>query len=443
MIVAQEVADEVHDEGVPVVGVVVEGVVSTADDVVPTAVKEPSIPSSTPPTTLPQPSQDQPLTSHVHITLPHSPQAQPQSPQHQPRPSQDAGLPMDLLQNIMDTCTTLTRRVEHLEKDKIAQALKITKLKSRGRMIADMDADVDVSLEDAKEVIVEKSDAQIDQITAASATLTAATPQLTIDAASILTAPSVARRKNGVVIRDPQEIAPISSTIIHSEAKSKDKGKGILVEEPKPLKKQAQIEQDEAYARELEDRLNKNIEWDEVIDHVQRMQKEDNVVKRYQALKRNPQIKAQARKNMMIYLRNVTKEQMDEEDSRALKRLNKSQEDKAAKNQKLDEEVKELKRHLQIVPNDVDDVYTEATPLSCKVIFVDYEIYNEHNKPYFKIERADGSHQLYLSFLKEKSEVSLELLRFIRQQHQEGEYAKCLMLLVKDLVLPSQVDVVD
>nr|GEW18410.1 hypothetical protein [Tanacetum cinerariifolium] len=159
---------------------------------------------------------------------------------------------------------------------------------------------------------------------------------------------------------------------------------------------QAQIEQDEAYARELEVELNKNIDWDEVIDHVQRKEKEDNVIKRFQALKRKPQTEAQARKNMMIYLRNVarfkmdyfkgmtyddirpifekkfnsnvaflqkTKEQMEEEDSRALKRLNESQEDKAAKKKKLDEEVEELRKHLQIMPNndDDDDVYTEAT----------------------------------------------------------------------------------
>nr|GEY39715.1 retrovirus-related Pol polyprotein from transposon TNT 1-94 [Tanacetum cinerariifolium] len=55
---------------------------------------------------------------------------------------------------------------------------------------------------------------------------------------------------------------------------------------------------------------------------------------------------------------------MDEEDSRALKRLSESREDKAAKKQKLDEEVAELKRHLQIVPNNDDDVYTEATDLA-------------------------------------------------------------------------------
>nr|GEV36407.1 hypothetical protein [Tanacetum cinerariifolium] len=94
-----------------------------------------------------------------------------------------------------------------------------------------------------------------------------------------------------------------------------------------------------------------------------------------------------------------TKEKMEEEDSRALKRLSESQEDKASKKQKLDEEVEELKKHLMIVPNEDDDVYTEATPLALKVPVVDYKIYTKNSKPYYKIKRADGSHQLYLSFL--------------------------------------------
>nr|GEW20970.1 xylulose kinase-1 [Tanacetum cinerariifolium] len=67
MIVEQQVtegdADEVHDEGVLAVGVVTEGVVSTADDVVPTADEEPSISSPTPPTPPPQPSHDIASTS--------------------------------------------------------------------------------------------------------------------------------------------------------------------------------------------------------------------------------------------------------------------------------------------------------------------------------------------------------------------------------------------
>nr|GEZ53010.1 hypothetical protein [Tanacetum cinerariifolium] len=103
-------------------------------------------------------------------------------------------------------------------------------------------------------------------ITAASTTITAAKAQ--VPAATLTAAPSrviAARRKrtNGVVIRDPEEFTTTTSTIIHTESKSKDKGKGILVEKPKPLKKQAQIKQDEKYARELEAELNRTIDWDE------------------------------------------------------------------------------------------------------------------------------------------------------------------------------------
>nr|GFC00101.1 hypothetical protein [Tanacetum cinerariifolium] len=181
-------------------------------------------------------------------------------------------------------------------------------------------------------------------VTAASAIITAAAPQLTTVAASTLTtAPSAARRRKGVVIRVPEETA-IPSTIIHSEAKSKDKGKGILTKE------QMDVEDSRALKRlskSQDDKASKKQKLDE-----ERKQKEDNDVKRYQALKGKPQTEAQARKNMIIYLRNVarfkmdyfkgmaydairpifekkfnsnvafllkTKEQMDVEDSRALK----------------------------------------------------------------------------------------------------------------------------
>nr|GEV16803.1 putative ribonuclease H-like domain-containing protein [Tanacetum cinerariifolium] len=188
MIVELQVADEgdaeVNVDDIPAIGIA-EGVVSAADDEVPAIVEEPSIPSPTPPTPSPQPLQDQPSTSQE-------------------------------------------------------------------RMIADMDANKDVILEDAKEVVVEKysdvdesadvqgrkveSQAQIYHIDLEHAnkvaTITVVAPQLTTVAAPILTtAPSAARRRKEVVIRDPQETAT-PSAIIHSKDKSKDKGK----EEPKPLK---------------------------------------------------------------------------------------------------------------------------------------------------------------------------------------------------------------
>nr|GEU40156.1 hypothetical protein [Tanacetum cinerariifolium] len=507
MIVAQQVgkgAAEVNVEDVPAAGVADKGAASVVDDAVPAAVEEPSIPSPTPPTPPPQPSQDQP---------------------------------------------SISQRVKKLEKRN--KASKLRRLKKVGTaqrvetsddtvmddvskqewIIIDMDADKDVTLKDVVVVAKDVQDAEIKEsldvqerqaesqtqiyqndlehadkvlsmqdvdiepaelqkvvevvttaklitevVTVASATITAAALQLTtIATPTLTTAPSTAKRRKGV---------------------------------------------------------------DDVTNQVQRKEKEDNAVMRYQALKRKPQTKAQARKNMMIYLRNIagfkidyfkgmkyddihlifekyfnsnvaflqkTKEQIEEEYSRALKRISESQEDKAAKKQKLDEEVTELKRHLQIVPNNKDDVYTEAIPLARKVPVVDYEIYIENKKPYYKIIRANGSPQLFLSFLsllrnfnredlevllelvkarfasskpknflddfllttltymfenpdvqaqmillvkrrypltrftldqmlknvklevEEESEVSLELLRFIRQQHQEGE--DCLVIL--------------
>nr|GFA25324.1 hypothetical protein [Tanacetum cinerariifolium] len=75
-------------------------------------VHEPSITSPTLSTPPPQQSQDLPSTSQVQHTPPQSPllQLQP-SPPAQP---QAADFPMSLLQEVLDACAALTRRVEHL-----------------------------------------------------------------------------------------------------------------------------------------------------------------------------------------------------------------------------------------------------------------------------------------------------------------------------------------
>nr|GFA07838.1 hypothetical protein [Tanacetum cinerariifolium] len=75
MIVARKVGEgaaEVNIEDVSTVGVAAKGATSAADDEVPTAVNEPSIPSPLPPTQPPPPSQDIPSTSQVQPT-PHHP----------------------------------------------------------------------------------------------------------------------------------------------------------------------------------------------------------------------------------------------------------------------------------------------------------------------------------------------------------------------------------
>nr|GEY58479.1 hypothetical protein [Tanacetum cinerariifolium] len=143
-------------------------------------------------------------------------------------------------------------------------------------------------------------------VTAASAIIPTVEPQ--VPAATITVAYS--RRRKGVVIKDPESESATSS-IISAKTKSKDKGKGIMVEESKPLKKKQQIELDEEHARKLHEELNKDIDWDETIDHVKLKAKEDPSVKRYQAMKRKPQTEVQARKNMMMYLKNVAGFRLD------------------------------------------------------------------------------------------------------------------------------------
>nr|GFA29686.1 hypothetical protein [Tanacetum cinerariifolium] len=113
-------------------------VADDVDDVVAEDAAEPTPPSPTPTTIPPPPPQELPSISQVAPTPPPSPIAQASSPppQHQPlQPSHDAAISMDLLNTLLETCTTLTRKVEALEQDKIAQALDITKLKQRVRRL--------------------------------------------------------------------------------------------------------------------------------------------------------------------------------------------------------------------------------------------------------------------------------------------------------------------
>nr|GEV78408.1 hypothetical protein [Tanacetum cinerariifolium] len=283
----------------------------------------------------------------------------------------------------MDTCTALSRRVKHLELDKINQALEITKLKRRFKKLERRNKVKMLTLRRLQKVgttqRVETSDETV-------------MDDLSHQAKEIV---DDAKVDESVDIQGRQ--AESQAKIYKIDLDHANKVLSMQEDETEP----AEVQE----ARELEAELNKNIDWDEVIDHVKKKAKEDPAMKKYQALKRKPQTEAQARKNKSKFNSNVaflmkTEEQIEEEEeSKALKRLNETPAKKAAKRQKLDEEVEELKRHLHIVPNKDDDVYTEATPLTRKVHVVNYEIIEQNNKPYYKIIRPDGTHQLYISFL--------------------------------------------
>nr|GEV29207.1 hypothetical protein [Tanacetum cinerariifolium] len=300
---------------------------SAAHGEVPTITQEPSIPSLTLPTPPQQPPQDLPSTSQVQQTPPQSPQ-----------------------------------KVGTSQKVDTSDDTMMDDESNQGRMIAEMDKDDVVVLMDEKEEDKKVEEAKVVEITAASVIIP--TTESQVPATTLTVAP-------GRVAAAPKE--------------------------PKPLKKKQQIEMDEEYARKLHAKLIKDIDWDVAIDHVKLKAKEDLAVKRYQAMKRKPQTKAQARKNMMMYLKNVagfkldyfkgmsyddicpineakfnsnvdfllkTKEKIEEEENRALQTINETPAEQAPKRRKLNEEVEDLKRHLEIVLDEDDDVYTEATPLA-------------------------------------------------------------------------------
>nr|GEY39688.1 hypothetical protein [Tanacetum cinerariifolium] len=390
------------------------------------------------------PSHDIPFPTQEPSSPPQQPHITP------PAPPQGEDFPANF-QQVLDTCSALLCRVEHLEHDNVAQKMEIVKLKARVKKLeksnkvksskfrrlrkvgASRRVESSDDMEDVvttAKLITDVVTAVASQVSAASATIPAAKPSIPAAASTVIAA--YTRRRKGVIIRDPvEELSLKTPAKTPAETpKVKDKGKGILVKTPKPMKKKDQIELDAEYATKLhkeinkdDAKINKDIDWDATIDH------------RYQGRKKRPQTESEARKNMMIYLKNTagykmdffkgmlyadifpifqarfnenmrflfkSREEMEEEDQEIIKSINETLAQKVAKRRKLNEEAQEaeeLKKLLEIVNDEDDDVFTEATPLGRKVPVVDYEIVMINNKPRYKIIKVDDTHQLYISFI--------------------------------------------
>nr|GFC40138.1 hypothetical protein [Tanacetum cinerariifolium] len=190
----------------------------------------------------------------------------------------------------------------------------------------------DTEVQEAVEVvttaklITEVVTAAATQVAAASTPIPAAKPKVLKIAA---TPAGSTRKRKGVVIRDPEEELHIDTPA--ETPTVKDKGKGILIEDPKPMNKKDQIEMDAEYTKKLQEELEKEheeaykqIDWNAAFDYVQ---------------------------------------------------------------------AKETQGRLEIVQDKDDDVFVEAIPLAKKVPVVDYQVVVIGNKPRYKIIRADDTHQ--------------------------------------------------
>nr|GFC49928.1 hypothetical protein [Tanacetum cinerariifolium] len=173
----------------------------------------------------------------------------------------------------------------------------------------------DTEVQEAVEVvttaklITEAVTAVATQVAAASTPVPAAKPKTL----KIVAAPAVStRRRIGLVIRDPEE--ELHTDTPAETPNVKDKGKGILIEDPKPMKKKDQVEMDAEYAKKLFDA------------------------------------------NMKFLFK--TREEMEKEDEEIIKSINETPTQKAAKRRKLSEEAQEvddLRRRLEIVQDEDDD----------------------------------------------------------------------------------------
>ncbi|GJU05761.1 hypothetical protein Tco_1122191 [Tanacetum coccineum] len=253
------------------------------------------------------------------------------------------------------------------------------------------------------------------QVSTAATTVTITTKEITL--AQALEALKTSKPKvKGIVFQEPSESTTTKSTPTISSQQSQDKGKGIMIEEPvKPMKKkdlirldeevalklQAEFDEEERLAREkAEKEKEANIAlietWDDIqakidVDHqlAERLQAQEQeelsveekatlfqqllekrrkhfAAKRAEEKRNKPPTKAQQRKIMCTYLKNMEGYKLND---LKLKDFDSIQEmfDRAFKRQKVedDKETTEIKKLMEIIP-DEEEVAIDAIPLAVK-----------------------------------------------------------------------------
>ncbi|GJX39770.1 hypothetical protein Tco_0253073 [Tanacetum coccineum] len=316
-------------------------------------------------------------------------------------------------------------------------------------------------------------------------------------------------KQKGVVIQEMGE-----STTTKSSQQSQDKGKGIWIELVKHLKMKDQIRLDEETALNLqaefdeEERLAREkaekekeanialIEtWDDIqakidADHqlAERMKVQEQeelsmeekatlfqqllekrrkhfAAKRAEEKRNKPPTKAQQRKIMCTYLKNMEGyklkdlklkefDYIQEMFDRAFKRVNtfedfrtelvEGKEKRAGieqvqenpKKQKVedDKETAELKQLMGIIPNE-EEVAIDSIPLAVKSPrIVGWEMHKEGRKSYYRIMRADGKSQTYLIFsrmLKSFNREDLEdLYKLVKAKYKSTRPVEDLDLIL-------------
>nr|GEX60312.1 hypothetical protein [Tanacetum cinerariifolium] len=195
---------------------------------------------------------------------------------------------MNLLNTLMETCASLTQKVAHLEQDKVVQALEITKLKQRVKKLEKKRRTKHSGLKRLRKGRMEEDVTAVKEINAAESEPT--------------------------VFNDEEVTMTMAQTLIKMKAK-----KTKLLDEQmanrlhdeeveQAAARERQEQNDFKRAQELQqqyDQKQENIDWNVGVEQTQ--EKHLDNIRKYHNLKRKPISIAQARKNMIVYLRNMAR----------------------------------------------------------------------------------------------------------------------------------------
>nr|GEY38685.1 ribonuclease H-like domain-containing protein [Tanacetum cinerariifolium] len=201
-------------------------------------------------------------TCYITITT----QAQPAPPSSAP-PDQSTDTSMTLLTTLMETYATLSQKVANLEQVKIAQALKIVKLKQR----------------------VKKLEKQ---------------RKLKHSGLKRLRKVGTSQR----VESSPKTVLAKKERILDEQLAKRLQDKEL----EQTAAREKQEKEDFERAKVLQqhyDQNKENIDWNVIAEQMQ--EKDHDNISKYQSLKRKPISVAQARKNMIVYLKNMAGYKME------------------------------------------------------------------------------------------------------------------------------------
>nr|GEU44101.1 hypothetical protein [Tanacetum cinerariifolium] len=281
--------------------------------------------------------------------------------------------------------------------------------------VNDLDGDevvVDASAgekEKQSEKVAEKEVNTADLVTTVGEVVTTANVEVSVALTTTITDDDVTLAQTLIEIKPAKPKAATAVTVVSTRPKE---NKFIM-----PLKRKEQIMMDEQIARDLEAQMQADLEEEQRIakqkeeeaniamiaewDNTQAMMDKDYELATKLQEEERGELSIKKKSKLFVELMNKRKKNFKM--LRAEERMRKPP-TKAQKRKQLDENVQAevaddtavLKRCMEIVPEDDDEVMIEATPLDSKSpIIVDYKIYKEEKKSYFKIIEADGNLQKY------------------------------------------------